>query len=335
MKKFNFWFLVYPDIPKPIGGVKQMHRAAEAISKLGHNAVIVQDNKSFHPGWFSSSVSTIAKNEWFSSHIPSPKVDIIVIAETFVPICLKIFPGVPKIIFNQNGSYTFGLSHEKPYDVNVISDIYNNPDVIHIWCVSDYDRRLLVSGLMVPSSKVSTLINSSDLLSVSTRTRKRKQVAFMPRKNSHDATVVTALLSRQPWFSDWNIQPIVNLKHSSVISTLQDSLIFLSFGHPEGFGLPVLEAMISGCFVVGYSGLGGRDLFSYKSQFPLMTEVSVGDWQGFLDSVFNIVCNFDKDSDELLYQLGLLSDSAQSSHSFEAFERSLFASIQSLQSLQS
>lgn len=324
----NFWFLVYPDIPKPIGGVKQIHRAAEAIKNLGYISTLVQDNSDFHPGWFSSSVKTISRAEFFSYQSLSSESDIIVVAETFVPICLSIFPGIPKIIFNQNGSYTFGLRHEKPYDIEIILNTYKSPEVIHIWCVSDHDRRLLVQGMLIPSSKVTTLANSSDLLVTSSKTLKKRQVAFMPRKNSHDAHVVTSLLQLQPWFSNWHLRPILNLKHTSVISILQESLIFLSFGHPEGFGLPVLEAMASGCFVVGYSGLGGRDLFSYKSQFPLMSEVSVGDWQGFLDEIFKVICLFDKDSTELLYQLGLMSDNALNRYSFKAFEQSLLTSIE-------
>ena len=40
-------------------------------------------------------------------------------------------------------------------------------------------------------------------------------------------------------------------------------LIFLSFGHPEGFGLPITEAMASGYWVIGYHGGGGRELFRF------------------------------------------------------------------------
>ena len=52
MKKVRYWILLYPDIAKPIGGVKQIHRLAEAFIKLGRDATIVQENKLFHPKWF-------------------------------------------------------------------------------------------------------------------------------------------------------------------------------------------------------------------------------------------------------------------------------------------
>ena len=64
---FHFWLLVFPDINKPIGGVKQMHRLCESLIGLGHKATVVQDDCLFHPEWFTSSVPTISKKEWFSS----------------------------------------------------------------------------------------------------------------------------------------------------------------------------------------------------------------------------------------------------------------------------
>ena len=50
----RFWLLAYPDLPKPVGGIKQMHRVAEAIQACGHEVVLVQDSAdAFHPGWFT------------------------------------------------------------------------------------------------------------------------------------------------------------------------------------------------------------------------------------------------------------------------------------------
>ena len=48
------------------------------------------------------------------------------------------------------------------------------------------------------------------------------------------------------------------MQHEEVAGALQD-LDILSCGHPEGFGLPLAEAIACGCLVVGYHGLAGRD----------------------------------------------------------------------------
>jgi glycosyltransferase involved in cell wall biosynthesis len=37
--------------------------------------------------------------------------------------------------------------------------------------------------------------------------------------------------------------------------------VFLSLSDRDGFGLPPAEAMACGCYVVGYSGGGGREFF--------------------------------------------------------------------------
>ena len=53
--------------------------------------------------------------------------------ETFLPLIPKIKPGVKKIIFNQNGAYSFGplkTEHDfgSPKDV---LDLYKHPDLIY------------------------------------------------------------------------------------------------------------------------------------------------------------------------------------------------------------
>ena len=53
---FHYWLALHPDIQKPIGGAKQIHRLAEAITNNGRCATIIQSNPDFHPGWFNSDV---------------------------------------------------------------------------------------------------------------------------------------------------------------------------------------------------------------------------------------------------------------------------------------
>ena len=69
---------------------------------------------------------------------------------------------------------------------------------------------------------------------------------------------------------------------------MKKSLIFLSFGHPEGFGLPVAEALACGCAVVGYSGLGGRELFAIAAKYGVGLDVPLGDLTCFVDSFLSI-----------------------------------------------
>ena len=86
--------------------------------------------------------------------------------------------------------------------------------------------------------------------------------------------------SKLPIVEGWQGEPLDRLSHVQVADKLNGAKLFLSFGHPEGFGLPIAEAMAAGCWVVGYSGMGGRELFRYGAS----EEVSFGDWAHFIEA---------------------------------------------------
>jgi Glycosyltransferase len=65
--------------------------------------------------------------------------------------------------------------------------------------------------------------------------------------------------SRVEWVEIRNMTP------DEVAKTLASCHIFLSTGFPEGCPLPPLEAMASGCLVVGFTGYGGWDYMRQAS----------------------------------------------------------------------
>ena len=115
---------------------------------------------------------------------------------------------------------------------------------------------------------------------------------------------------------------IQNLPHAEVVKVLRESLVFLSFGHPEGFGLPVAEALASACAVAGYSGLGGRELFTLATNHGIGVEVAYGDWLGFVDAVAanRSLSNQGKELAEALQQA---SDTVRQHYSVAAMKASV------------
>lgn len=89
------------------------------------------------------------------------------------------------------------------------------------------------------------------------------RIAWMPRKNKVLARQIRDCLeARLPRLHphirvEW--QEIHNRTPDEVAALFRSSHIFLATGFPEGFALPPLEAMASGCIVVGYAGFGGWD----------------------------------------------------------------------------
>ena len=94
---YRYWLALHPDIARPIGGVKQMHRLAEALNHLGREAKIIQDNADFHPGWFRSNVNTISHSEFLSLTDLRPDRDVVILPETFLPALPTYAPGSQKL----------------------------------------------------------------------------------------------------------------------------------------------------------------------------------------------------------------------------------------------
>ena len=331
--KQRYWLALHPDIKAPIGGVKQMHRLSEALTRCGREATIIQDNANFHPGWFVSNVQTISYKDWTQRRDLTPEHDLVVLPETFVPLLNRYAPALPKVIFNQNGAYSFGKSSVNPWpDPASVLHAYHSTNLLQVLCVSRHDEQLLCKCFGLSPSVVSRLINPIETELFSAGLHKRHQIAYMPRKNSDDSVVVAALLQAQRWFSGWQLQPIDQCSQEEVADILQASLLFLSFGHPEGFGLPIAEALACGCAVLGYSGLGGRELIALGAEHGLALEVAYGDWQGFVDGVRALKRSYQKHPLEIQQASLNCSKEVRLRYSLDEFQSSVEAALLSLES---
>lgn len=326
MHKSNlrYWLALHPDVVRPIGGVKQMHRLAEALVRCGRQATIIQDSADFHPGWFCSQVETISLKNWVRRNDLVPSRDLVVIPETFVRSFDQYALHLPKVVFNQNGAYSFGKSSSNFWpDPSSVLRLYHNPKLLQVLCVSEHDELLLSKGFGLGSSLVSRLTNPIETDLFRPGHHKRRQIAYMPRKNGDDAAVVAALLNVQPWWAGWELKPIHQCTQEEVALILQESLAFLAFGHPEGFGLPIAEALACGCAVLGYSGLGGRELMSLGADHGVALEVSYGDWQGFVDGLRALDRACHKHPHDLQQALLSCAKDVRLRYSAEAFQASV------------
>lgn len=285
----TYWIELYPDVKSPIGGVKQAHRLAEAFLAIDRKAVIVQQHSSFHPGWFSSHVDTISYTDWAKLRL-DPSDNIVIIPETYLTdsrFSSNPHHDLPYVIFNQNSSYTFGYSNKgKPFNYKLTSVLehYDHPNLRAVFCVSDYDQTFLLSALnlnFVPCFKLCNPIESEIF---SPGRKKHKIVSFFTRKNPTHSQIVYKLLARQPFFKDWKFLPMTNLQQSEVCSVLSKSLVFLDFGFPEGFGLPAAEALASSCYLIGYDGLGGREIYDYAQANGSGCAIPFGDFNAWVES---------------------------------------------------
>ena len=94
--------------------------------------------------------------------------------------------------------------------------------------------------------------------------------------------------------------------------------------------MPVAEAMACGCSTVGYSGLGGRELFLAAAELQLAVSVEYGDWLGFIVGVALIIDFFNRDTDIYYSNIKSLASYVATHYSSDQFEESLLKPIDCL-----
>ncbi|SHN70629.1 glycosyltransferase [Desulfovibrio litoralis] len=114
---------------------------------------------------------------------------------------------------------------------------------------------------------------------------KHLRIAFMPRKNRNLTQqiqqICMAKLANNPKIKiEW--LEIANKTQAEVAKILSTSDIFLNTAYPEGFGLPPLEAMATGCIPVGFTGFGGLDY---------MSNVALENCPSVVNNIINVTIN--------------------------------------------
>ena len=252
-------------------------------------------------------VSIICCNDLFASAYSSGDFEvsstILVLPETYLEANLSNFCGqdlskFARVIFNQNAYYSFGGFSSTLEEQ--LATFYDSSNVLQVLSVSEDTHDFLTVNLNLADSKVSRIVNAVENI-FRPASNPSNTIHWMPRKNPQEAQAVLLSIKRSclSHTNGWTGSPLVSLSHDSVASHLNKAKIFLSFGHPEGFGLPIAEAMASGCWVIGYSGGGGRELF----RFGASDEISFGDWTSFSQSVNRALTLFSKNPREMNIRL--------------------------------
>jgi glycosyltransferase involved in cell wall biosynthesis len=241
---------------KPLGGVFIIYQHCEMLNRLGFFARPVHVDGRFSVDWFQHGLTPLDEK--------SAQAEI---GETDIVICPEIIPAfaVPyrarrKVVFVQGWSLIdLALRDGRRYeDFGFTSAL----------ACSEYARRYLGERSALPCAKVTNGIDLAVYVPSSSPPQPNR-VMFLARRNAADGHAAIAMLPpelRQAVDLAVVTGPVSRLEMARLY---READIFLAIGYPEGFAMPPLEAMASGCAVAGFTGRGA-DEFMIDGQTALV-----------------------------------------------------------------
>lgn len=275
MKNPGIIYYLCPDTNKPRGGVKVIYEHVDILNGAGFSACVLHKKKGFRCNWFDNSTTIFYLSKWMFH-----KKDFIVIPEFYAKYFSaenraakksKIFWSTyknpsKKIIFNQHSYMTFNGHTLTPNDLRTV---YGEKSIIAVLVVSEDNKRYL--NYVFPDMKIFRVHNSIDSGLFNYQPDKKRQICFIPQKNHDEFVQLINILNQRKVLRDWSLVPIENKSRKEVAAILRESMLFINLVYQEGFGLPSAEAMVCGCTVVGYHGMGGKEFYRPEFCFPIET----------------------------------------------------------------
>ncbi len=298
-----------------------IYRYVDILNELGHEAYVLHHKRNFRASWFRNRTPiAYAKNGWrltgpnslitrkiydLTGFWPFPRkiylsngqsttlmdTDYLLLPAILAESYFKCELNAKVVILNQN-AYT--MTFKRPGVFPKGESSWFKKDIQGILTVSEDNQQYLSHAF--PDLKV-YLHRYSVNPDIFHFTRGKKNViSFMPRKNSEHARQVINMLKTLGSVKEFEIIAIDKMLESQVGKILRDSLIFLSFGSLEGFGLPPAEAMACGCVVIGYDGIGGKEFFQKDFSYP----IEIGDINSFVQTIEFMVQRYREEPDIVL-----------------------------------
>jgi hypothetical protein len=253
-----------PRSATPSGGVLTIYRHVEALVRQGFAAFVLHRRQGAPMRWFDSAAPVATLDSGIAPRPP----DVLVIPEgNWRLLSETASTGLQRVVFAQGWCYIYGGPEPLPEG----SD-WRTWGVRDVMAVSRYVQRFIRRSMGLPSALVHPGID----LEMFHPAAKRLQIACMPRKNPGDLQQIQGIFrSRFPRYRKVPFVVIDEMSQRQTAAVLAESAVFLATGYPEGCPLPPLEALASGCLVVGFAGRGGREYLRHGENCLLAADGDV------------------------------------------------------------
>jgi Glycosyl transferases group 1 len=275
------WYLC-PDTNVPTGGVRVIYRHVDLLNSVGIPAAVVHVRSGFSCTWFAHETRVVS-----AADVVLSAADILVVPEYYGPSLTDLPVGLRVVIFNQNTYRTFaGPGAAATWQRYAASE-----SLAAIVVVSQDNAQY--ARYAFPAARVARVRDSVDgnLFHPADKSPGRT-IGYMPRRRDADIRQVLDLLEIRGCTDNWEIVRIDGRTEEQTAAIFRSCSIFLSFSEREGFGMPPAEAMACGCYVVGFTGLAGREFF----EPDICTPVEEGNVLAFAQAAERVMAEFDKNS---------------------------------------
>lgn len=292
---------------KPNGGVKILFEYAQALRDGGYDASILIPGAHLYPDDCPNGY----KPSWFETDVPVfddvriiTQDDIVIIHEEGVWCYEHLAANNPRIIMlNQGLSSSLTNNVGKYISYNYVKSIYSK--CLGVIGISPYICKGVNEIFNVPKDRIHHIENPIDDYFVPSE-KKINRILIMNKQPDNVATtmIIKIIMERYP---NWDVKFIENMTSREVAEQMGMSKIFCFFCTPlgEGSSLPPVEAALSGCKVIGYSGVSS----SYYYNEPIFTEINYNDINSFIDVMDYYTKLYGGDDFELAYRLNHVSTS--------------------------
>jgi glycosyltransferase involved in cell wall biosynthesis len=253
-------YFLTPDFDHPAGGVRVMYRHVDALNDAGVAAAVLHSRRGFRCTWFDSRSTVVASTQ----DIEVTPDDVLVVPEVLARIMPLLPPDLRHVLFDQSGHLLLTRDPD-----TIAAHIQSSTGLAGILTVSDHSLGLL--RFVFPHVPVSRVRLSLDPSVFRLGAGGRQGILHLPRRGGSEAAVVLSMLRARGRLTGVPVQGLDGVSQATLASALRRTSIFLHLPYQEGFGLPAVEAMACGAYVIGYHGHGGREFFHDDFSTPVET----------------------------------------------------------------